>query len=243
MSREPKPWKVTDARTLIEEALTLAYFSPDPKDGLTPIPALFVPGQCPLIIIVGENASGKSFMRRIVTQIGREIKVEVMPISMEGRGGSYGGLRGMIYGDESWESTGVCSVGTVRGGLSTCRARTSPHIIFWDEPDLGLSENGAAGVGQAIGQYMAEPNPHTMAAIVVTHSKPLVREVMEGINPSPGAFRRYPHYLHLGTDPKDAPPDLFEWLRTPVVPRSLEDIAEAGHRRFKLIQRILKEVP
>ena len=240
--KKPKPeWDVTDAESLIKEALTLQYFTPSDPDGQIPIPALFVPSPgARLIVIVGENASGKSFMRRIVTQIGREIKVEVMPISMEGRGQSYGGLRGMIYGDESWESTGVCSAGTVRGGISTCKERTSPHIIFWDEPDLGLSENSAAGVGQAIGQFMAAPNPLTMAAIVVTHSKPLVKHLVEGLNPEPGAYRNRPHYLHLGTDPKDAPPDLFDWLRTPVVPRSLEDISEAGMRRFRLIGRILK---
>ena len=101
MSKVKPEWNVTCARSLITEALTLDYFGPTGEDGLVPIPALFVPSQdpaCRLVLVVGENASGKSFMRRIVKQICREISVECLDISMEGRGGSYGGLRGMIYG-------------------------------------------------------------------------------------------------------------------------------------------------
>jgi hypothetical protein len=232
-------WKFTDAHSLIQEALTLDYFKPHPLDGVTPIPAFFEPGRGNLAVIVGENASGKSFMRRIVTQICRETKVECIPISMEGRGGNYGGMRGFIYGDETWESTGVNSAGTVQMGIKTCKDRTTPHVIFWDEPDLGLSENGAAGVGRAIADYMIRQNPMTLAAVVVTHSKPLVREMN----------RAYadldPHYLHLGCDSlEDTPKTLYEWLNSgEAVCRSPEDIEEAGARRFKLIQRILKSVP
>lgn len=229
-------WTFTDAKTLIDEALQLDYFHPHADDQQVPIPSLWVSGVGNLIVIVGENASGKSFMRRIVTQMCRERKIECIPISMEGRGGSYGGLRGMIYGDETWESTGVNSAGTVVGGLRTCRQRETPHVIFWDEPDLGLSENGAAGMGQAIANYCQEPNPHTLAAIVVTHSKPLVQQLVRPLN------GLQPHYLHLGTAPEQAPKSFQEWLDRPVVPRSPEDIREGGHQRFKLIGRILKSV-
>lgn len=223
-------WTFTNAQSLIEEALTTLYFTPD-DDGVTPIPALFVPGKGSLVLALGENASGKSFLRRLVSQMCREHGIEAIPLSMEGRGGSYGGLRGMIYGDESWQSTGVCSVSTVRSGIRTCQERSTPHMIYWDEPDLGLSENGAAGVGQAIAKYMVAPNPRTTAAIVVTHSKALVQQIVDDIEP---------HYLHLGS--VDPPPTVHDWLRTPVVPRSIEEISEAGHHRFKLIQKILQGV-
>lgn len=218
-----------DAEGLITESLTLDYFSPN-NEGVTPIPAYFVPGKGKLVVVVGENASGKSFFRRIVSLVCKDVSIECMPISMEGRGGYYGGLRGFIYGDESYEATGVNSARTVKQGLSTCASRDKPHVIFWDEPDLGLSENGCAGIGMAIREGLTTPPEHMTAALVVTHSKALVRELL------PLA----PHYLHLGSE--DAPKTLFDWLQTPVTPRHPDELLEAGHRRFKLIQTILNRV-
>lgn len=237
-------WRVSDAKTLVEEALTLDYFHPleevpEPDLGQTPIPAYFSPSGSDqkLIVIVGENASGKSFMRRIFSLICRNIKVECIPLSMQGRSDYFGGLRSMVYGDETTESTGVNSSRTVTTGIKTCAARTSPHVIIWDEPDLGLSENGAAGVGKAIADYMISPNEHTLAAIVITHSKPLVRRLVESY------LHLNPHYLHLGEDNLEATPkSLNEWLAQGVEMRTLENIQEAGYRRFKLIQQILNKV-
>jgi hypothetical protein len=233
MSKSRRYFEVTDATSLIGEVLTLDYFHPA-KNGAIPIPAHFVrgPAETPLVLVVGENASGKSFIRRLVTAVCREVSIECIHTSMEGRGGSYGGLRGFIYGDESWKSTGVNSVGTVSMGIRTCLAREKSHVVFWDEPDLGLSENGAAGVGQAIASYAMSPNPKTVAAVVVTHSKPLVQEILHQLTP---------HYLHLGVGPLKAPATLADWIKMPVVPRSIEDIEKEGLRRFKLIQAILNK--
>jgi hypothetical protein len=226
---EKPTFEFNDAEGLINESLTLDYFSPN-DDGVTPIPAHWVPGKGKLVVVVGENASGKSFFRRIVSGVCKSTGVECMPISMEGRGGYYGGLRGMIYGDESWQATGVNSARTVKQGILTCESRDKPHVIFWDEPDLGLSENGCAGIGVAIREALTEPPKHTTAAIVVTHSKPLVRELLP----------LDPHYLHLGSE--DAPKTLFDWLQRPIVPRHPDELLESGHRRFKLIQTILNRV-
>lgn len=218
----------TDAPSLLSQVLALSYFSPQNGDPPA-IPVFRRDGSCPLVLIVGENASGKSFFRRLIkgacSYHPRDI--ECIDISMEGRGRSYGGIRGLIYGDEESESTGVNSSNTVTVGIRTCRARSSPHVIFWDEPDLGLSENASAGLGQAIASYMAAPNTHTLAACVVTHSKPLVRELVS----------LDPHYLYVGDG--EAPPTLQAWLELPLIPRSPDDIQEAGRRRFRAIQKIL----
>lgn len=226
-----EPFKVTDAGTLLSEVLSLAYFHPLPAEegGETPIPVFHRPGEGSLIVVVGENASGKSFFRRLVKAVCSmcQPRIECIDISMEGRGREYGGFRGFIYGSEEWDSTGVNSTHTVITGIRTCRSRETPHTIFWDEPDLGLSENGAAGMGMAIAAYMRSPNPLTLAACVVTHSKPLARE-LAALNP---------HYLFVGGG--NVPQTLQDWLNLPLVPRSPEDIKETGHRRFQLIQKIL----
>jgi hypothetical protein len=52
-----------------------------------------------------------------------------------------------------------------------------------------------------------------------------------------------PHYIHLGSE--SPPPTAADWVRVQsdpnIQPRLLEDLAEAGHARFKLIQGILND--
>lgn len=218
----------TTAAGLLGHVFELAYFEPNEK-GETPIEHHWVRGRGNFVVCLGENASGKSFFRRLVTAICREAKVEAMPISMEGRGGEYGGLRGFIYGDESWQSTGENSSHTVLTGISTCRSRESSHVVFWDEPDLGLSDGWAAGCGVALREFAEALPALTYGAFVVTHSRALVRELLPV----------EPHYLYFGADP---PATLKEWVEAKVKPLDLAKLGKVSHRRFKMIQAILDEV-
>lgn len=234
MKKDPT-FSFHNARGLVEEALTLDYFFEN-DDGIIPIPHFFRPSnraKTPLVVVVGENASGKSFFRRIVSSVCqfRQKKIECISISMEARAGlnMLGALKGFVYGDEGIRATGENSARTVTIGIRTCRERDTPHVIVWDEPDLGLSEAGAAGLGQAIASFASDPPAATMAAVVITHSRPLVSELLAA----------EPHYLHLGAD--SAPQTLADWLARPIVPRDPEELFEAARRRFKLIGAILKE--
>lgn len=221
--------RFSTARGLLDHALELDYFVED-DSGKVPIPWHRRNGEGNVVVVVGENASGKSFLRRILTALCREAKVEMMPISMEGRGGEYGGLRGFIYGDESWQSTGENSSHTVLTGISTCKSRENPHVIFWDEPDLGLSDGWAAGMGIALREFANDTPKTTYGAFVVTHSRALVQELLPA----------NPHYLHLGS--KDAPDTLEAWVNRPIVARPIEQLKEESHKRFKAIQKILNRV-
>jgi hypothetical protein len=217
-------FNLRSARTLTADILKLAYF----QDGDPPaIPYIWLPGRTPLVMVVGENAGGKSFFRRIVQEASRKKNVECMALSMEGRHG-YGAWKAFVYGDESWEATGAISASTVEVGIRTCQDRDSPHIIFWDEPDLGLSEGWAAGVGQAICEFMASPPKHTVGAFVVTHSKALAREVLPV----------RPNYLYLGST--KGPPTLKDWVDHRQPPRPIAELNKESHRRFKAIQKILE---
>ena len=128
------------------------------------------------------------------------------------------------------EATGVNSIRTVLAGIKTCRDRDKPHVIFWDEPDIGLSEGNAASVGKAIADFMADPPKHTKASVVVTHRKALVSELAAA----------NPHYLYLGD--ADAPGSLEEWLVLPPVVRPLEEVQERALKRFRAIQKVLDRV-
>lgn len=213
---------------ILEWAFDLRYFHPN-DDGITPIPYFHKPGSSRLVVAVGPNASGKSFFRRIVREICREHDVECMGVSMQGRTASGVAWRGLIYGAEEWQSTGVNSSRTVTTGILTCRERTSSHVIFWDEPDIGLSDSYAAGTGHSIAEFARSMPDKTVAAFVVTHSKALVRQLTQ-VNP---------HYIHFGVD--DPPRTLSAWLKDNPKMQRIEDLQEASHRRHGLIQQILNE--
>lgn len=214
---------------LLSQVLRRDFFTPNDK-GVAPIPFHRVDGETPLVLVLGDNAAGKSFFRRVVQAVSSKNKVECIHLSMEARRTiSYNPWLAMVYGDEEHESTGVNSASMVKSGVSTCRSRTTSHVIFWDEPDIGLSDCYAAGVGVALREFAQTVANHTKAAFVVTHSKPLVEQVLS-INPT---------YIHLGTE--DAPRTLQDWLKKPVQPRPIEELLEATRVRFKLIQEVLKD--
>jgi hypothetical protein len=226
---KPKPYNCKSAITLTEQILAeLRFFVPDQgwKDPV--IPWVWKRGRNPLVVVVGDNAGGKSFFRRCVQGACSHSDVECIGISMEARGQG-GFVRACVYGTEEWQATGENSAGTVLTGIKTCRGREKPHTIFWDEPDLGLSDSWAAGMGQTIAEFAQDPPEHTRAIFVVSHSKALIWELLPA----------KPHYLHLGS--VEAPPNLTAWLEQPVKPRDLTQLKEASHQRFKRIQRILNE--
>ncbi len=219
----PITFNMKSARTLTVDILKMAYF----QEGCPPaIPYIWQPGRTPLVMVVGENAGGKSFFRRIVQAACARNKIECMALSMEGRKG-HGAWKAFVYGDESWEATGAISASTVEVGIRTCRDRQTQHVIFWDEPDLGLSEGWAAGVGQALCEFMKSPPEHTLGAFVVTHSKALAREVLPV----------RPNYLYLGS--REGPATLQAWVDHRPPPRPIAELKEESHRRFKAIQQIL----
>jgi hypothetical protein len=229
MSSISPRFNVYDAQSLVSECLRLEYFWPN-NDGIAPINAHWRPGQGNLVLVLGDNASGKSFFRRIVGAVCREIKVEHIHLSMEGRNGDFGGLRCMVYGDEGEESTGVNSIHTVTTGIKTCRGRETKHVIFWDEPDLGLSDNSAAGVGIAIRDFATSMPQHTVAAIIVTHSRALVQQLVPVT----------PHFLYLGEE--NVPPTIEDWLAAPIVPIAVDELKERSRRRWRLISTILNDI-
>lgn len=223
--------KFNNTKQLVERTLELDYFEePSPA-----IPYVWKPGRAdnPLVVVVGENAGGKSFFRRCVSAVCRDNanKIECISISMEGRRQvSYNIGLAFVYGSEDWEATGINSISTVLTGISTCRGRTSAHVIIWDEPDIGLSEGNAASVGKALADFTKEPPKHTKASIVITHRKALVEQLVS----------IQPHYLFLGD--ADAPETLADWLAAPPIVRTLEEVKERAHKRFRAIQKILDEV-
>ena len=177
-------------------------------------------------MVVGDNATGKSLFRRLVCQLTREAGYEPIHISMQGRTTEHFS-RAFIYGAEDWESTGQISAHTVTLGIKTCQDRTNKHVIFWDEPNLGLSDSWSAGMGVAFRDFAMKLPEHTVAAFVVTHSKALLKQLVPA----------KPHYVAFGVN---APASLEEWLDHDPPPRDIEQLGEESHTLFKRISKVLK---
>jgi hypothetical protein len=187
-----------------------------------------------LWLVLGPNGGGKSFFRRIVqTGIRRFLEgVDMIHLSMEGRsGGSMeahsGFVRVALYGNERDRSTGECSGITLRKAIRNCQLKESPHALYWDEPDIGMSEGVAAGAGIVIREFIEELPELTRAVFITTHSRPLLRQ-LETL---------HPNYLHLGR--VDGPESLEAFLSAPVTPVLPEELKAEATARFRAISRLL----
>lgn len=184
-----------------------------------------------LAVIVGENASGKSLVRRIVKEAYRRLETECMDISVQGRRDiAYNILLTFVYGDEGTRSTGDNSAGTILGAMKTSRGRETPHAIFWDEPDLGLSEGWSACAGREIATFLQDPPKLLRGVFLVSHSRPLLREL------SP----LHPLFVYVGEDREFK--SFEDWLNAPAPQyKSLEDLQTAGLTKFRQISRLQRE--
>ena len=246
-------WKETripklNLKKLMLHLFDLQVFHPLPSGkhkGETPIPFIWTPGSwdSKVVLVLGPNAGGKSFFRKIISMLtarktrddpkGGPFQIhENIALSMAGRAGG-GIMSSMVYGDEGWRSTGENSAHTVITSLSTLRGRRHPVIVHWDEPDIGMSPDCSAGVGQVIREFADDLPPQVQAMFLTSHSAALVAQVAQ--------VKATPHYVYLGDS--TGPQSVQEWLTqmtnpfpTPVSPQELGD---RSHARFKLIQEVL----
>ena len=174
-------------------------------------PASIEPGHPRLLVISGENAGGKSFFAKVMRSRLREAlpHCEWIPISMTTRTSS-GMHRAFMFGDESTSSTGQTSFRAVRGALTTCRGRDTPHVLLLDEPDIGLSEGYQGALGEMVEEFASNLPETTQGLVVVSHARPLIGKLMH-LDPT---------CVRVGDDLRPT----REWLKNGDLPRSIADI-------------------
>lgn len=213
------------------------------------IPYIWKPGTSRLVLVLGENAGGKSFFRRLLMGAtfkgerhaswgGKRVEgfkrppgpypvQEFLSISMQGR--TQGGMgSSAVYGIEEWLSTGQNSAQTVTKGIETAEDRGHTCILYWDEPDLGMSGSAAAGVGLEIADWMRRgPHPLVQGIFITSHNKGLVRQCAD----------LSPHYIYLGD--KKGPASLEEWLSFEAPPLRPSELQERSRKRHSAIQKVI----
>lgn len=107
----------------------------------SPFSGALIDGDERVLLITGENASGKSLAFRLIMQLATSGGIEAIPISIRERTGAGTDemarmKRAFTYGDEETSSTGTVSAGVVHAGFEAMAARPQPVVLCLDEPEI-----------------------------------------------------------------------------------------------------------
>jgi ABC-type branched-subunit amino acid transport system ATPase component len=189
-----------------------------------------------VLVVTGSNASGKSFaVKALAAWLNHEQpKIEALQVSMK-----YRTMPGMhrcfmfgALGDEM-DSTGSISTGAVNAAISTARGRDTPCCVMLDEPDTGLSEDFCPAMGEYIAQAVNEGlGEKCQGLVVVTHSKALVRAMVEALGTPP-------HFAHMDEEPQT----LEGWLSSSRR-RTIEELVGLPQKSiltYRALNKVLKD--
>lgn len=191
------------------------------------LPYTWIPRASRFALVLGDNASGKSVLRRLVRDVAVERKLTVLSASMEARGYISAVHE---YGLEGSESTGMISARRVRKLLQQSSRAAGPHVLLLDEPDLGMSDGLAAGVGMLLAEHYADGKvPRCVGVLVTTHNRAMVREVLRHVDPN---------VVWFGPNPETF--DVHEWLARVEPPRSIDDVIQGATRTSNRVGAILR---
>lgn len=226
--------------TLFELANRVATSSVLFSDNESPFSAIVHPGKDKVLLITGENASGKSvFFQVMAARAKRDAGMLGIQISIRERtgAGTYEGSgfrRAVMFGDESEQSTGATSVAVVKAGFGNSYQYAKDgksNMLMLDEPELGLSAGYAKAMGAYLGQQAGRMHKNAGGLVVVTHSRDLVRGLL-GVGISPSFANLDPTFQSLqewlGCDENRTVDDLL----------SLTDI---GHQRAAQVRKLIKK--
>lgn len=188
-----------------------------------------------LVVVTGENASGKSFFVRVAAEVLRQRGKLPVSVSIRERTGAGGdGMRKvMMFGDEAEQSTGATSVKVIETAFRNLD-RPQGSVLIVDEPELGLSEGYARALGNYLAQQSRQIPKACLGVIVVSHSRPLVEGLMEHAG-------RTPTHVSVSAD-EDPEAGLFEWLHSSEE-RSVGDLLalkDTGFERWRVVNGLLR---
>lgn len=185
-----------------------------------------------ILLIAGANASGKSVLGEVIESISKEIKFEKRSVCMRNRTTS-GFASAMIFGDESTFSTGYNTIGAVNNGLNSSIGASRPAVMILDEPDLGLAEESAMGMGSFIADRALVQESNMVLVVVISHSRALFRQLLTDVNAPV-------HKIFVG----DPDTSFDDWLNRPVAPYSIEQllgIRDVGLKNFRSFVALNKQ--
>lgn len=189
-----------------------------------------------VLLIAGDNATGKSLMIRVLASRLNEDKIEPLQVSMKYR--TMAGMhRCFMFGPlgDAEDSTGNVSLTAIRGALNAAENRESPCWVMLDEPDTGLADGYCAAMGTYLANFGNRmPLNRCQGMSVVTHSRKLISSMLF-------TLEKTPHFLCFA-DYKDDD-SLQAWLDDER-DRSVEELmalSGSSNGLFRDIDKVLDE--
>ena len=179
---------------------------------------------CRLLLVVGPNACGKSFLRRIISMNLHPTKgpqTELIHLSQQDRSSAGGGEKPFIYGSEDWESTGYITARTFWTGMKTSRGRNKSHVLLWDEPEIGMGEELQLGTSQWLAKQLTDWPKHLLGVVLLTHSRIFVENLKD-----------FPETKFFSFDGHKNPQ---EWLDRKILPVQPEEVLSCGIEKFRTL--------
>lgn len=195
------------------------------------------PGHGQVLVVAGDNASGKSLVASIAAaRAYYDHGVEPMTVSMTARTSS-GMLRAFTYGGEDYRATGEVSLNVSFKALDAIPDRlgkgpSARALAILDEPDVGLTEGFSYAFGQKLAQKInALPAGKRWNVLLVSHSREMVRGLADTLTQAPS-------FLHT-----DTPLTLDDWCaqRPRKSVAELEAMLKRAGEQIKQIRGILDE--
>lgn len=236
---QPNPGTELEGASLLTVAQSVLSNSQLWNHKKLPFKARLYPGNERLVFMAGPNATGKSFLSKIIKVFAhKHYKASLVCVSMEERTGSgYNGMsplrRAVMFGDEAEQSTGATSVKTLFSAFNTVRERVKegrhPFLLL-DEPEVGLSEGYEYALGQLIARKTLDLADGVCGTLVVSHSKSLAAGLIDGLQGNPS-------FIHTGEPGRD----LAEWLAFSerFTVDQLEELAQRGLEHWREVSAII----
>lgn len=193
-----------------------------------------------LLLIAGENASGKSLFAQCLASLAHRQDIAPITVSIRERTGSgLSGIEGFrkvcMFGDESEQSTGATSFKVIPTAFNTLQGRADADkraFLLLDEPDLGLSEGYSGALGRDLAGRYQSVGPSAAGLALVTHSRALVRGLLAGVSQPPS-------FIKFGETA-----DLTTWLagEPERSAQELKDLHALSLERWRAVRRILDEL-
>ena len=168
---------------------TSTFWSPEN----TPFNAHLTPGNKRVILVTGDNGSGKSMLvqdLRAWCKKFHDVDATISISIRERTGSGYADplMKSMVFGMEDQQSTGGLSVGVTQRAFNNLDmwSESGRHIaMVLDEPEIGLSQSYATPLGELIAKSFLALKSPTAGLVVVTHNRGLAKSLVEHLGEAP----------------------------------------------------------
>lgn len=139
-------------------------------------------GSCRVAIIYGDNASGKSYIARLIETEYRKSEIPSRSVSVKNR--TSGGIESsLIFGREGRQSTGATSLKVMNKALNSAEQDRYRSLLVLDEPNLGLSKRYSRALGIHLAQRIEEMEK--LDIVIVSHDEQFIKTLLDNLTETP----------------------------------------------------------